>query len=102
IVAQSGAQQQRLSAVEQHFQVREIARVAIENAVGSAGRRPDVCMTVEHGEAIALLERAARPSRGSRTRNVERCFGNLLDRSCDRALAKQREASKCSNSSRSV
>ena len=89
VVADIRAQQQRLLAVEQHFQVREIARVAKENAVGPARRCPDIGMAVEHGEAIALLEGAAGPSGGSCSRNVEGSFRNLLDRRCGRDVAKQ-------------
>ena len=66
-----------------------MARVAKENAVRSAGRRADVGMTVEHGEAVTVLEGAAGPCGGSGRRNVERGFRNLLDQRRGRALPKQ-------------
>ena len=59
-----GAKQQQLYPVEQQFQMCEMAGVAMINAVGTTRRRADVSMAVEHGEAIALLERTAWASRG--------------------------------------
>ena len=89
VVADVGAQQQRLLAVEQQFQTRQIARVAIEDAVRSAGRRADVAMAVEHDEAVAVLEGAARPRGGSGRWNVERGFRSLLDERRGRVLPRQ-------------
>ena len=61
-------------------------RVAKENAVGPPGRRPDVGIAVEHGEAITVLEGAAGPRGGAGRRNVERGFRNLLDQRRGRVL----------------
>ena len=93
VIADGRAQQQRLFAVQQQFEVREISRVAKENAVGAPTHRADICIAVEHREAIALLERAARARRGSCARNIEGCFRDLIDQLCGRGMTKQREAS---------
>ena len=55
VIADVRAKQQRLQAVEQYFEVREIAGVAKKDPVRSTRRRADVGVTVEHGEAVALL-----------------------------------------------
>src|ERR1043166_6123554 len=64
-------------------------RVAKENAVGAPNRRPDVGITVEHGEAITVLEGATRAGGGAGRRNVEGGFRNLLDHRRGRVLSKQ-------------
>ena len=69
----------------QQFQPRQIARVGMKHAVGPAGGGADVAMAVEHGEGIAMLERAARPRRGTGRRNVERSFRNRVDEQCRRS-----------------
>src|SRR4029078_721378 len=93
VVADIGAEQQRLLAVEQHLQVREMAGIREENAVRPAGRCPDVGMAVEHDKAVAMLEGTARPCGGSRPRNVEGDLRNLVDQRRGRVLPKQLEAS---------
>src|SRR4029079_16351599 len=85
-------QQQGLRAVEQYFEVRQIAGVAKEYPVGPARRCADVGVTVEHGGALALLEGAAGPCRGSRPGDVERGLRSLLDQRFGRAWAKQSKA----------
>src|SRR6478752_973770 len=92
VVADVRTQQQGLRAVEQYFEVRQIAGVAKEDAVGPARRCADVGVTVEHGEAVALLEGAAGPCRGSRPGDVERGLRSLLDQRFGRAWAKQSKA----------
>ena len=78
VVAQIGAEQQRLDVVEHHLEPGEIARIGVEQAVGPAGRGADVAMAVEHDEGVVVLERAARPRRRARHRNVERRFRDVL------------------------
>ena len=78
VVAQIGAEQQRLDVVEHHFEPGEIARIGIEQAVGTAGGSADIAMAVEHDEGVVMLERAARPRRRPRHRNIERRFRDLL------------------------
>jgi hypothetical protein len=89
VVADARAQQQRLLAVEQHLKVRQMPRVAKENAVRPPGRRPDVGKTVEYGEAITVFEGAAGPGGGAGRRNIEGGFWNLLDQRRGRVLSKQ-------------
>ena len=63
VVRQIGAEQQGLEPVDQQPELREVARVVMEQAVGSAGRHPDVAMAVQHEEAVAMLHRVPRPRR---------------------------------------
>ena len=46
---------------EHQLQPRQIARVGIEQPVGSAGGSADIAVAVEHDERIVVLQRAARP-----------------------------------------
>ena len=77
VVAQIGAEQQRLHLVQHQFEPGEIAGVGIEQAVGPAGGRADIAVAVEHDEGIVVLERTPRPRRRPGHRDVERRF---LDR----------------------
>src|SRR5262249_27589836 len=79
IVAHVRAQQQELHAVEQKLETREETRVGMKDAVGSADRGTDVAVAVEHGEAVAVLQRSARPRRGAGRRDVEGNFWNRID-----------------------
>ena len=66
------------TSVQHHFEPRQIARVGIEQPVGTAGRGADVAMAVEHDEGVVMLQRAPRPRGRSGHRNVERRFRDLL------------------------
>jgi len=79
VVTQVGAEQQRLHILEHELEPRQITRVGIEQAVGSTGRRADVAVAVEHDEGVIMLERAPRPRRGARHRNIEQRFRHGLD-----------------------
>jgi hypothetical protein len=72
VVAEIGAEQQRLHAVDQHLEMRQIAGVEIEEAVRSAMRGADIAVAVEHDEAVAMLHGSPRPRRRFGRRNVER------------------------------
>ncbi len=78
VVAQIGAEQQRLKVVEHELQPREVAGVVMEQAVRSAGRRADVTMTVEHDEGVVVLERATRSRRRARHRDIEGLLRDLF------------------------
>ena len=78
VVAQIGAEQQRLDFVEHHLQPGEIARIGIEQAVGPAGRGADIAVAVQHDKGVVVLERAALPRRRARHRNVERQFRDVF------------------------
>ena len=80
VVAQVGAEQQRLHPVEQQFEMREKTRVAVEQAVGAAGRRADIAVAVEHDERVVVLERAARPRDRTRRWNIERRLRKCVER----------------------
>ena len=64
VVAQIGAEQQRLEIVEHELEPRKIARVGIKQAVRPAGGGADVAMAVEHDKGVVVLERATRPRGG--------------------------------------
>ena len=76
VVAQIGAEQQRLHVIQHQLQPGEIARIGIEQAVRPAGGSADVAVTVKHDEGVIVLERTPRPRRGARHRNIERLFRN--------------------------
>ena len=78
VVAQIGAEQQRLDFVEHHLQPGQIARIGVEQAIGPAGRGADIAMAVQHDKGIVVLERAALPRRRARHRNVERRFRDVF------------------------
>src|SRR4051812_10419521 len=67
--------------------------VGKENTVRPACRRPDIGVAVEHGKAVAMLERVAGPCGGSGCRDVEGSFRNFLDQRRGQALPKQWTAS---------
>src|SRR5262245_48352168 len=67
-------QQQRLGTVDQELELRQVARVVIEEPIG-AGTRPDIAKTVEHGKRIVVLQGSARARRRVGGRDVERRLG---------------------------
>ena len=75
VVAYIGPEQQRMHAVDQEFQPREVTRVGMKYAVRSIGGRADAAMTIKHGEGVTVLEGNAWPARRARCRDVERGFG---------------------------
>jgi hypothetical protein len=75
VVAYIGPEQQRMHAVDQEFQPREIARVGVKYAVCPIGGRADVAMTIKHGEGVTVFEGNAWPARRARCRDVERGLG---------------------------
>ena len=56
VVAQIGAEQQRLDFVEHHLQPGEITRIGVEQTVGPAGGGADIAMAVQHDEGIVVLQ----------------------------------------------
>ena len=78
VVAQIGAEQQRLEIVEHELEPREVARIVVEQAIGTAGGRADVAVAVEHDEGVVVLERAPRPCRGPGHRDIERLLSDLF------------------------
>ena len=79
VVAQIGAEEQRVRGVDQQFQPRQIAGVEMEQAGRAAARRRDVAAAVEHDEGVAVFENARRPGRRLlRGGDVERRFRRLL------------------------
>ena len=80
VVAQIGAEQQRLHVVQHQFEPGEIAGVGVEQPIGPAGGCADIAMAVEHDERVVMLERTARPRGRPRHRNIERRFRDRLDR----------------------
>ena len=64
------------------FEAREIARVVMEQAVRSAGRRADIAVAVHDDEGVAGFERAPRARRRIRDRDVERSLRNRVDMEC--------------------
>ena len=79
VIAQVGAQQQRLHRIQHQFEAGEITGVGVEQAVRSAGGCADIAVTVEHGECVVMLERAARSRRRPGHRDIERRFRNQFD-----------------------
>ena len=74
-VEDAGTEQQKLHPIKQQLKVPNIARVLIVHAVRCTGRRPDITMAVEDGEAIVMFEGSTRTRRRTRCRYVKR---NLL------------------------
>src|SRR5262245_171696 len=91
VVTHVRAEQQELHAVEQKLETREKARVGMKDAVGSAGRGADVAVAVEHGEAVAMLQRSARPRRRAGRRDVEGNFWNRIDEQSRRLYRRFRQ-----------
>src|SRR5215472_15183998 len=61
VVAETGAEQQRLATIHRKLQVRKKTGIVVKKAIGTAGGYPDVAMTVEHRKGVAIFERAASP-----------------------------------------
>ena len=80
VVLDRRAQQQRLGAVDHQLQVREVARVAVEQAIGAAAGGADVAVAVEHGKGVVVLERAPRARGGAGSRDVEGRFARRCRR----------------------
>ena len=80
VIAQVGPEQQRLHPVEQELEMREKTGVAVEQAVGAAGRSAYVAVAVEDDEGIVVLERTARPRGRTRRWNIERRLRNSVER----------------------
>jgi hypothetical protein len=57
-----------------------MSSIVKKDAVGAARRRANIAITVEHGEAVALLESLSWPDGGGSTWNVKRSFRDLLGR----------------------
>ncbi len=64
VVAQIGAEQERVRGIDQQFEPRQIAGVEMEQAGRAARRCGDIAAAVEHDKAVAVFERARRPGRG--------------------------------------
>ena len=58
VVGDIGAQQQGRHAIEAELEAREVARVAMEEAVRTIGGGAYIPVAVEHGKALAVLERS--------------------------------------------
>ena len=71
VVGKVRPEEERLKSVDQQFEMREVAGVAIEQAVRAARRSADVAVAVEHQEAVVLLHGAPQPSRGLGRRDIE-------------------------------
>ena len=61
IVLHGRAEQQGPAAVEQDLQVREIARILVEQPFRTALATEDVAVVIEHTEHVAMLERPRPP-----------------------------------------
>ena len=94
VVAQIGAEQQQLLAVHAQLEMRQEARILVEQPVGSARRGADIAVAVDDDERIAVLQRATGPRRSARSRNIEGGFGRagLLDRRRDRSRVSRHDA----------
>jgi len=79
VVAQVGAQQQRLHLVQEKFEPRQITGIGIEQAVGTARGRTDITMAVEHDEGIIVLQRTSRSRGRAGHRNIEWRFPDVID-----------------------
>ena len=76
VVRQVGTEEKRLKAIDPHFEVGQIARVAKKEAVRPSGCGADVAMRIDHEKAIAMLHDVARPGRRRRQRDAERRLGS--------------------------
>ena len=61
VVADGGAEQQRPVAVHRQVEVREVAGVAVKDALRAAGARQRVAVVVEDAEGVAVLHRPRPP-----------------------------------------
>ena len=80
VIADVGAEQQRLLAVEQNLQLRQVTRVVKKQAVGAARRRADIGIAVDDRKTVAVFQRAAGPRRCSGPRYIERGFLEIFGR----------------------
>ena len=71
VVGEVRPQEEGLKSVDQQLEMREVAGVAIEQAVRPARRSTDVAVAVEHQEAVVSLHGAPQPRRGLGRRNIE-------------------------------
>src|ERR1700722_4182310 len=70
VIGKVRPQEEGLNAVDQHLEMRKIARVAFEQAVRTARRSTDVAVAIEHEEAVVMLHSGPQPNwgRGCRQR----------------------------------
>jgi RNA-binding protein YhbY len=71
VVGEVRPQEEGLESVDQQLEMREVAGVAIEQAVRPARRSTDVAVAVEYQEAIVSFHGAPQPRRGLGRRNIE-------------------------------
>src|SRR5271156_2434802 len=71
VVGKVGPQEERLKSVDQQLEMREIARVAFEQAIGAARRSTDVAVAIEHEEAVVVLHSAPQPDCGLGCRHIK-------------------------------
>lgn len=79
IVSQIGAEQQRLHIVQRELAARQVARIVIEQTVGSARRSPDIAVTVQNDKGVIVFEDTTRPRRRARHWNIEWRLRDALD-----------------------
>jgi hypothetical protein len=73
--------------VDPQFEMREIPRVLIEQAVGTRGVAVDIPVTVEDRKCVAIFQRTARPACGLRGRDIKRASGDVsLGKICTAVL----------------
>src|SRR5215471_2927900 len=84
VVTETGAEQQRLATIHRKFQVRKKTGIVVKKAIGAAGGYPDVAMTVEHREGVAIFERAASPGGKLGRGDVKGRLGNQIYFGCRR------------------
>ena len=63
VIGDIGAQEQGRHAIEAELEAGEEAGIAMKETVRAIGGGPDISMAIEHGKAIAVLERSLRPGR---------------------------------------
>src|SRR5215468_4758552 len=78
VVRQIRAEQQRLPAVDQKLEMRQVARIEMKQPVRSARRRTDIAVAVDYQKAVAVLHRIAWAIRGAHRRDVEWRIGDLF------------------------
>ena len=71
VVPDRRAEQKRLRTIEQQLEIGEVARIAVEQAIGPTRGRADIAMAVEDGKGVVVLEGAPRPGGGAGGRDVE-------------------------------
>ncbi len=95
VVANVGAQQQRLLPIDGQFETRQIPCVVIEDTVGFTQRCTDIAMVIDHRKRIVVLKRAMRARRLRRRRNIERRFVGGIMRLNEHGRNCQRTAGCC-------